>query len=1003
MQFSGGSGVFDLELDGDSVSLASGRLLGLAPGRSTVTATDHFLGLTSTVTVDVVPVVSPEPVRDSVLGILGRWVRTGDVNQDGYDDALFMNRVGSLGAYQSGVGFLYAGGPSGLSVEPVQQFSGRLRYDVMGEAAVGDFDGDGLVDLVLAAYGSDLAGSSAGALYVHRGTPSGWFDETPWKVIEGERGGYELGRAVTACDVNRDGVDDIVAVARQAYTQSSGYREGALHVFLGGASGLPDKPSFARYGALPGAEAPWDAISRVQYSYEVAAGDVDGDGRCDVAVAADVFHVDGGSADEIVVVHRGTDTDSLWLEEQPFVGIGDITDSYRDTTFGRRIALGDVDGDGADDLLIGHYNSRRTGGSDRGAAWLYLGASLDERPLPDLLWPEDAAWSVQGDNNTDYLGGDVDLFDIDGDGLADVLVGASRDETDSELSPLDGGVVWAWSGADVQTTISSGGEGADTPVLGAWFDPEAERYSYFGQAARAVGDADGDGITDIVVHHGRSNTDGIQTGRNVFINGSGVLAELDYPSDASGHEFGRGLALVDANDDGVPEVYAGSPGEGFEGGPGASAGVVRRLAASGTEFDLELGGHDQHSANDRQGQAVSTAGDFDGDGFEDLLVVSSSDSRPSNLHTRSGYVDLDEGCATGSGSSRGSARIYRGSAAGVATEPSFVIYGQENSRQLFLAAGDFDFDGDGRSDVVLGSYRRNGDRGGVFVVNGRDAPEDGLTGRICDVTEVKATNAADTFGRSLAVAGDLDGDGCDELVVGADQDDVVSSASGVVWVLWGWAEGHASCRTAPVATGLRGIRSGARAGSAVAGGGDFDGDGIPDLAVGARTLQAAGSTVGGAFVVPGSWVVGRPTVDIVNDRVPATSINNTSPLVPPSGRWGLDGTTVSGNFGWGLSFVQDPNNSERVVLAVAEPTGHVGVWSHGGGVHLHRYGIDSGGVPGVEDEPFAVLAGLSAGRGEAGASMVSRGTQLLVGAPWAEVDAQEVGALVLVDLVGGVP
>jgi cysteine-rich repeat protein len=235
--------------------------------------------------------------------------------------------------------------------------------------------------------------------------------------------------------------------------------------------------------------------------------------------------------------------------------------------------------------------------------------------------------------------------------------------------------------------------------------------------------------------------------------------------------------------------------------------------------------------------------DFDGDGYSDLAIG-----------------------AFGGATQEGVAFVYRGSATGLGTAPvrTLTLPGNPVGTGFGMAvawAGDLDADGFG--DLAVGAPFVDGS-GAVHVYRGSAA---GIPAAATVVLRVPGTPANALFGRSLAAAGDLDGDGYDDLVAGASGFDGATWSEGAAYVFRGGATGPSA--TAAAVLRQSPVERGARFGYAVAGGGDVDGDGYADLLIGASFADGAGADTGAAWLFRGgaSGVSSTPAAAFV-DPVP---------------------------------------------------------------------------------------------------------------------------------------
>jgi hypothetical protein len=255
------------------------------------------------------------------------------------------------------------------------------------------------------------------------------------------------------------------------------------------------------------------------------------------------------------------------------------------------------------------------------------------------------------------------------------------------------------------------------------------------------------------------------------------------------------------------------------------------------------------STGDRSGRSVSSAGDVNGDGFDDLIVGAPYDD-PNGFNSGASFVVF--------GKTDGTAVELSAVEAGTG---GFVINGSAYDTSGWSVSSAGDVNGDGFDDLIVGARfdRPNGYYSGAsFVVFGKangtavelSAVEAGTGGFV-----INGVSAYDRSGVSVSSAGDVNGDGFDDLIVGAPNDDPNGSFSGASFVVFGKADGTAVELSAVEAgTGgfvINGVSAGDRLGFSVSSAGDVNGDGFDDLIVGAFDDDPNGSKSGASFVVFG--------------------------------------------------------------------------------------------------------------------------------------------------------
>ncbi len=684
-------------------------------------------------------------------------------------------------------------------------------------AGLGDVNGDGFDDF---AVGAPAEGASKGSVYVFHGSATGPA-MTAAKTFTGS-GASLFGYALSgAGDVNGDGFGDMIVGEPMA---PNGIGTGSASLFLGSASGFNTAPT-----VIP-AQRPGS-----RFGQSVAcAGDIDGDHYADVIIGAPLatYVVAGEGA---VHVYRGG------AGAFNVVPVVNIAGGVANAAFGFSVAgVGSFDGDGLSDVVVGAPFQNQMG-----AVKFFKGKT--SAPYLEL------GWTDVGTQLGESFGESVaPTGDANGDLRADFVVGAP---TFDYGTSTNAGRLFVYSG-NVLSTKDFREERKLANVL------------FYGRNMRGAGDVNGDGKGDF----GRGGT-GVGTGISF---GEGPHP-VEYGATVNNAYVFAGVGDVDS--DGFADAVYGKPVQSVTGYAALyrGKGAYPRIA-----FDPDLVGG---SAAEMFGATVIDAGDVNGDGFSDLAVSSylfddaqtgagkvtlyfGSSAGPrapvtvgtggqTDAHfgwslaagdfNGDGFSDLAVGAADYDNvqSDEGRVYVYPGSATGIGTalQPPIEI-NQVGARLGYaLAAGDIN--ADGFADLAASASVYDGgqtDEGGVFIYRGGPG---GLPTAVPAALEVNSASA--WFGSALAI-GDVNGDGCGDLVVGAKMFTNGHSKEGNAYVY------HCSGNQLALQTGWnpQPNQADARFGGALSLDADVNGDGRADLIVGAAKFDNGNTNEGRVWLYPGS-------------------------------------------------------------------------------------------------------------------------------------------------------
>ncbi len=909
-------------------------------------------------------------------GLAPTAIATADFDADGFIDIA----VANMGTASGSSVAVHLNRGDGTFLSPVP-FSGGATPIAVSAA---DIDGDGALDLVVLNQDTSALSillntmeTSAGTTSGQSGAATAFSDGTvnsakSIKITSGTNGGPTLldgdrfGHSLASLgDLDGDGVTDLAVGALRDDTGDSA--RGAVYVQFLNANGTVKSRVKIASGTNGG-----PVLANLDYfgSSVASLGDLNGDGVTDLAVGAwedNTNGIDRGAAYVLLLNANGTVKSSFKVASTTNGGPALVDADY----FGTSVAsLGDLNGDGVTDLGVGAFGDD-TGGENRGALHVLL--LNTNGTVKGTLKLASGTNGVPALANIDHFGISVaSLGDLNGDGVSDLAVGATRDDTNG----MDRGAVHVLFLNANRTVKSSMKIASDTNG-----GPTLVNSDYFGTSVVSMGDLDGDGVSDLAVGAIRDNTNGADRGAVYLLhlnangtvkshsklasgtNGGPVLADMDF--------FGRSVApLSDLDGDGVIDLAVGSerddtggvergavhvlfskarPVIDFGDAPDTSGGTgtdnYQSLSANNgpthsiatTEFTLFLGarvdGENDAVPNARaNGDDGETAPD-DEDGViepaQELALTAGTAPvvrvRATNLTgsaaTVFGWIDFNRDGVFDNATERASVSVPAGTNLGVVsltfpTIPLGTVAGATYARFRFstdaAAANSVGAAGDGEVEDYAATI--------ATLSNGR---VDGTQSQkiLSPPNDPDIPGGYAHFGSAVASLGDLDGDGVGDMAVGAERDDTNGYERGAVYVQFLNANG--SVKTSKkVASGLNGgptLTNFDRFGGAVASLGDLDGDGVTDLAVGA----VGDTSTGGEFAMRGAVHVLFLNAD--------GSAKSSTRLA--SGTNGIPTLTFQDNFGASVAALGDLDGDGVADLAVGA-TGDDTGGERRGAVHL---------------------------------------------------------------------
>jgi hypothetical protein len=481
--------------------------------------------------------------------------------------------------------------------------------------------------------------------------------------------------------------------------------------------------------------------------------------------------------------------------------VGEIGDDFAGASVS---SAGDVDGDGLPDVLIGAGRGDSNGGNS-GTVYLFRTSGRLKTAIPgDNIPLSEADLKITGHTAIQRLGNTMaSAGDVNGDGLADIALGGPLYYEDYGDSDASNNVVM--TEGNVYVLLSSGtlkGSGTMSVADAEYYFVGDTHDALLGGVA--AGQIDGDGLSDVIVGapgvYGSSTYNGLvavmlSSGALASAYGTYSIDDADYyfVGENIGDRAGHSADLADYDGDGLNDLLISATnhdGAAMDAGAvyllfgdtlgGLSKGAGVGLAAADLIFD---GVH----ADDRAGACAASAGDVDGDGEDDMLVGAAYED--------SGATDAGAYYLLYSGGSLGTMTSGDRDSLAVADLVIHDTLAGVNGVSVGRMAGGCgrvgDVDGDGRSDLMLTAYSSGSPETDVaytYLLLSSGALSGGSTALTLQGdadANFPPADADECLGCAVSGAGDVNGDGLDDILIGAVLDDAGGTNAGAAYLLFG--------------------------------------------------------------------------------------------------------------------------------------------------------------------------------------------------------------------------
>jgi len=709
-------------------------------------------------------------------------------NSDKYSDIAVGAPTYSVDHTNQGAVFVYWGSASGITTTVRNTIKSSVAYAQMGSTVkvLGDVNGDGYSDLIISSPSEANGQANEGRVRLYHASASGLSNTAVWTGEINVVDAY-LGETIAAADINHDGKTDLI-VGAPRYTNTY-TAQGAVFVYYSNGVSFGSSPDVSFYG-----QSDWE-----YFGGGLQSGDINGDSFAEVIVSALLY--DGTNTDEGKVyifygTSYGVETTARWTK------VGGSNEAW----FGQAIAVGDINGDATPDLLISSaYESN--GETYEGKIYEFRGI---QRGLNTVY-----AQRFNVSQASSQFGFSVAAAgDVNGDSYDDLIVGAYNYDN----GQTNEGRAFLFYGTS--TGLNT------TP---AWTYENNQASATLGYAVDGNCDVNNDGYKDVIIGSNLFDNGQTNEGRAYVFHGSssGLPATPNWTTESNktSAQYGKAVACAgDVNNDNYDDVLIGAPN--FQ-NTLANEGKVFLYKGSATGLSTTAAWSfvgAQNGAN--AGTAVSSAKDTNNDGYDDIII---------------GAPNYDNTLTN-----EGAAFVFLGTATNPAATPNWTKYGGVASALYgWSVSYAKKLNNDNYGDIIIGApgYKKTlTAEGGVFIYYGS------ATGPESTFLAAYGGQTSANFGRCVRSAGDVDGDGYNEVIVSAPLYDNGQTNEGATYIFMGSTIGVSLTSSWKVEGNL----ASAQFGYSIAGDFDINNDGYDDVVVGAPVYKITNTGDGALFTYFGS-------------------------------------------------------------------------------------------------------------------------------------------------------